>query len=260
MNKRVFCCLIVLMCWWASYTTAATLSAYDSNTIHAKSGNNVGIKPATNLRNENKSASSAAKWAAIAAVFSALAALIMVYYQRQNMLDSARPVLVLSDWKREVKKTENFEYETVTFTKIRNVGKGPALRMHINARSTLDNEMAATMSTERLSILPANEEHEIDCEIILYWNNVPEHSSGSKSLPIEIEIYTWCSKNYRHKIIYTLMVMELSSNIVVGGGGEIAPGVFFTTTKTIREAVWKLKLKTKLSQLPVIGKCIRKDS
>ena len=152
------------------------------------------------------------------------------------------------------------EYETVTFTKIRNVGKGPALRMHINARSTLDNKMAATMSTERLSILPANEEHEIDCEISLHWNSVPESSIGSKYLPIEIEIYTWCSKNYRHKIIYTLMVKELSLNIVVGGIGEIAPGVFLTTTKTIREAVWKLKLKTKLSHLPVIGKCIRKDS
>ena len=121
--------------------------------------------------------------------------------------------------------------------------------------------MSATMTTKRLSILPANEEHEIDGEISLHWNSVPERSSGCKSLPIEIEIYSWCSKNYRPQFIYTLMLMakESTSNIVIGGIGEIAPGVFFTTTKKISEAVWKLKLKTKLSHLPVIGKCIRKD-
>lgn len=252
--------IIFLLCSWISCAAASTLSAYDPNTIRAKSGTDVHIKPATNLRSENKSKSYAATWAAIAAVFSALAALIMVYYQRQNMLDSARPELILDGWKRETKTTGDYERETITFNKIRNVGKGPAIHVYINARSTLDSKMAATMSTIDFSILPASEEREINGEISLHWNSVPEHKSDSKFLPIEIEIYCWCSKSCRHKTIYALMATKVQNNVIVVGGGEIANDVMLRTRKITSEAVWKLKLKRKLSRLPVIGKCIRKDS
>lgn len=202
----------------------------------------------------------AAIWSAIAATFSAIAAITIMRIQNRIMLDSVRPELILTGWDRKTREQGDNKYDIITFNKIENVGKGSALHIHINSSKTIDNKLLSALSTKRLSILPANEEHEINGEIALYWDNVTSDVSNNKFLPIEIEIYSWCSKNYRHKTIYTLMVVEPFKNTIFGGIGEIAPGVMLSTRRTISKPVWMLKLSSKLHNLSIIGKHIRKDT
>lgn len=204
--------------------------------------------------------SAAAIWSAIAATFSAIAAITIMRIQHRNMLDSARPELILIGWDRKIRQQGDRKYEIITFNKIRNVGKGSALHLYIHSSKIIDDRPVAVLSTERLSILPANEEYEINGEITLFWDNVPTHDSGHKYLSIEIKIYSWCSRGYRHETIYTLMAVEPFKNHIVVGSSEIAPGVMLTTRKTINKPVWRLKLNRKLSCLPIIGKYIPKDS
>ena len=115
------------------------------------------------------------------------------------------------------------------------------------------------MSTKSLSILPANEEHEINGEITLFWDNAALIRNDHKYLPIEIEIYSWCSKDYRHKTIYSLMAFEPSQSHMVETSSEIAPGVMLTTRRTVSKPVWRLKLLRQLSRLPGIGEYVPKD-
>jgi hypothetical protein len=206
------------------------------------------------------SSTAAAIWSAIAATFSAIAAITIMRIQHRNMLDSARPELVLTGWDRKTIQQGDPKYEVITFNKIRNVGKGSALHVYINSSKIIHDRPAAVLSTKRLSILPANEEYEINGEITLFWDNVPSDDSGHKYLPIDIQIYSWSSRGYRHETIYTLMAVEPFKNCIFAGSCEIAPGVMLSTRKTISKPVWRLKLNRKLSRLPIAGKYIPKDS
>jgi len=206
------------------------------------------------------SISAAAIWSAIAATFSAIAAITIMRIQHRSMLDSARPELILTGWDRKTREQGDNKYDIITFSKIRNVGKGYALYVYINSSKIIDDRLLAVLSTERLSILPANEEYEINGEITLFWDNVATHVSSHKYLPIEIEIYSWCSRGYRHETIYTLMATEPLKGNIFAGASEIAPGVTLSTRKTISKPVWRLKLNRKLSRLPIMGKYIRKDT
>lgn len=206
------------------------------------------------------STSAAAIWSAIAATFSAIAATTVMRIQHRNMLDSARPELILTGWDRKIRQEGDRKYEIITFHKIRNVGKGSALHLYINASKIINDRPVAFLSTQRLSILPANEEYEINGEITLFWDNVPTHDSAHKYLSIEIQIYSWCSRGYRHETIYNLLAVEPFKNYIFAGSCEIAPGVMLSTRKTISKPVWRLKLNRKLSRLPIAGKYIPKDS
>jgi len=204
--------------------------------------------------------SAAAIWSAIAATFAAIAAITIMRIQHRNMLDSARPELILTEWDRKIRQQGDRKYEIITFNKIKNVGKGSALHLYINASKIIDNRPVALLSTERLSILPANDEYEVNGEITLFWDNVPTNDSGHKYLPIDITIYSWCSRGYRHETIYTLMAVEPFKNHIFPGSSEIAPGVMLSTRRTVSKAVWMLKLFRKLSRLPAIKKYLPKIS
>lgn len=205
-------------------------------------------------------AGSAAIWSAIAATFSAIAATTIMLIQHWNMLDSARPDLILTGWDRKIRQQGDRRYDTITLNKIRNVGKGSALHLTINSTKFIDGRLVAALSTETLSILPANEEYEINGEITLFWDHVSTYDKGHKYIQIDIEIHSWCSKGYRHETIYDLLAVDPIKNISLVGGDEISPGVMLATRKTASKPMWRLKLNRKLSHLPIIEKYIRKDN
>ncbi len=64
---------------------------------------------------------------AVAAGFSSMAAFTIMLIQRQSMIDSARPEIVLKDWTRETKNIGEKKYDIVSFKKVLNAGKGLSL-------------------------------------------------------------------------------------------------------------------------------------
>jgi len=199
--------------------------------------------------------SAASIWSAVAATCSAVAAITIVRIQRNNMLDSAQPELILTEWSRKNSGHGDQKFELLTFKKIRNVGKGSALHLYLNSSKVIDNKPLAISSTERLSILPPNGEYEINGEIALFWNNAAfSVEGGPKYIPIDVKIYSWCSKNYRYETLYKLMAFEPSDKKIVDDSNEIAPGIILTARTTVRNPVWKLKMFRQLSRLPIVGK------
>lgn len=197
--------------------------------------------------------SAASVWSAIAASFSAIAAISILRIQRINMLDAVRPEIVLLGWERKTSPASDQELEYLCFKRIKNIGNGPALRVYINSFKTHENKPQFMLSTKRLSVLPVGEEYEINGEILMCWKNVAKQA-GARYLMIDIEVLSWCSKNYRHKTSYKLMVMQSVEGHVVGGCDEVAPGVMMSTRSTTCKPVWWLKLSSKLSNIPYIGK------
>lgn len=193
------------------------------------------------------SGSAASIWSAIAATFSAIAAISIMLIQHRNMLDSARPELILNGWDRKTRQPGDHKIELITFNKIRNIGKGSALHILINSYKTIDDKPVAVLSTERLSVLPANEEYQINGKISLFWHFVPPDDSGHKHLLIKITILSWCSKGCRHETIYELMAVEPFYDVV--GDREIAPGVRMGTRTTVSKSAWMSKaINSKLSR------------
>ena len=189
--------------------------------------------------------SAASIWSAIAAWFSALAAFSIWRVHRMNMLDAARPEIVLLDWNRIKKSDNDNEWECLRFDSIKNVGKGPAFRIFIRSDFPGNAPSVGMTAVKQQSILPAGEQHDIYGEILMIWKNV-ENKDGLKYLPIDIEVFSWCSKNYRHKTSYKLMVVQSVEGHIAVGSDEVAPGVILSTRNTTCKPVWFLKLSSKL--------------
>ena len=87
-------------------------------------------------------------WSAVAASFAALSAVLMVFIQHRNLVESARPELVLAGWSRKVGQGEG-AHDVIAFQTIRNVGRGPALHLSLNAHHMTDNRSTAVMASRR---------------------------------------------------------------------------------------------------------------
>lgn len=195
-------------------------------------------------------------WSAVAASFSAIAALTIMYINRRNLIDSATPEIVIDGWNRELKKIGNKEYDVLTFSKILNTGRGSALHVFINATNISNNLPLTSFSTERISIIPPGKEVNIKGEITLWWKNVDKHGL----LPMKISISSLSSKGYHYDTIYRLTAVELNKNLMLAGGGVVAPGIMLIQRKTISRPVWKLKVNGYLAKLPAIGRLFKDNN
>lgn len=122
----------------------------------------------------------AAIWSAVAASFAALSSVLIMMIQRRNLLESARPELVLIGWSRQACGQGDAAHEILGFERIKNVGRGPALHIVLNSSQIANNRPTAAMSTLRLPILAPNEESPIDGRISLWWKNVEPNREGHK--------------------------------------------------------------------------------
>jgi hypothetical protein len=190
-------------------------------------------------------------WSAVAASFSALAALTIMYINRKNMIDSASPEIVIDGWNREIKRIGESEYDTLTFSNILNTGKGSALHVFINATNIINKFPLTSCSSERFAIIPSRKDVNVSGEITLWWKNV---SDSHRLLPIKITIYSWSTKGYRYTTVYQLVATELNNNFILAGGGLVANGIMLTTRYTKCDHVLKLKAMARMARLPVIGR------
>lgn len=159
--------------------------------------------------------SAAAIWSAIAASFAALSSFSIMLIQRRNLLESVRPELALTGWTRRIEGQGDAAHEVIAFQTLRNVGRGAAFHIVINAAHIIANRPAAVLSTTRLPILATNETNDLNGEIVVWWKNVEPDSQGHKHLPITVEIFCWDSRGMRHETRYNLFAVELSQNVGV---------------------------------------------
>lgn len=174
-------------------------------------------------------------WSAIAASLAAVAALVMMLIQRQNLRESIRPELVLDGWSHITAGQGSSAYDIIAFQTVRNVGQGAALHINLDCHHEIDNYPTAGMSTRRLAILAPGESHNLNGEIIVYWKNV-SGDSGSKSLSITVKILCWNSRSVVHETLYKLRAVELAAQATVQN--PIAPGVLLTTRTPTAPALW----------------------
>lgn len=193
------------------------------------------------------SAITAAFWSAVAATCSAFAALMAVFIQRRNLLESVRPEIVLTGWRREQRQSDAAG-DVIVFSTIKNVGRGAA--MHVNAfapQPEPSDRPAVLTATRRLPILAVNEAVDVNGEVIIWWNNVPTRKDGHKHAFVTIHVYCWDSHGMRHDTRYALFVVEAKRG--VGVSDEIAPGVMLHSRTTTTRAVWMLKLQRRLARV-----------
>ncbi len=196
-------------------------------------------------------------WSAFAATCSAIAAMSILLIQRWSFLESARPELVLTDWSRRKKGEGVAANDVIGFQTIRNVGRGAALHITLNASSQMnENRPTSLVPTRWVSILAANEVNDINGEIQVVWGNVNPSDAGFKLLRITIRILCMDSRGRHHETRYILSAVESSTTSLIYGGDPIAPGVIATrTTSSISR--WRHRLNLKARRLPGLGRLRR---
>ena len=199
----------------------------------------------------------AATWSAVAGWFAALIASLAWWIQRRNQLESVRPELVLDGWTRRAQGQGDAAHEVIAFQTIRNVGRGAALHLFLNAAEMAGNRPTAIMSMERLPILAPGETHDINGEITVWWKNVGSVDGKIKHLAISVKIFCLDSRRMRHETRYRLLAVELSP-MSIGVVNEIAPGVMLTNRTTVARPVWLLKLFNRLGRAPGLRRLRRK--
>jgi len=177
-----------------------------------------------------------AVWSAIAASFSAISAVLMVFIQRRNLLEASRPELVLTGFSRGPSAVVP-EFDALGIQQIRNVGKGAALNVVMNSsKNAPDGGMLAGMGTLNIPIIAAGETIDIASEIMLWWHNLPDAQSF---VGIPVTIWCWDSREMRHVTDYTLLLASPSLAHIQSNGP--APGILSITRTTNTSPVWLLK-------------------
>jgi hypothetical protein len=181
-------------------------------------------------------------WSAVAASFAALSSFLIMLIQRRNLLESARPELVLVGWNRKTISSGDSAFDVISVQSIRNVGRGPALNVVVNAspKNCHTDRPTASLSTRNLPILAANESEEINGEIFLWWENVDADAHGRKHLGVGIDIICWDSRGMRHQTFYGLFAHKHPENVYAPDAA--APGVIVGARTTKTTPVWWLKV------------------
>ncbi len=183
---------------------------------------------------------------AVAAAFSAAAALLSWRAQVRQVRESVRPELLLSGWIRE--KDSASGLDAIRFQVLSNVGRGTAKNVVLNAHAMADDGRATyEMSTRTVPSIPEGGHFEINGTILLWWNAVSNLGQGPKSLSLNVRIRFWDSVGVRHDTTVMLCVFE-DANMPYGGT-LVAPGVGFKHLDVRSESVWWLQLRRRFGKL-----------
>jgi hypothetical protein len=192
---------------------------------------------------------SPALWSAVAATCSALTAFFVMRIQRRNFLESVRPQIVLEGWNR----TNHGEPDKLSFNAVRNVGKGVALHIYMNAgattKGTIDKPsgaLRAAMGTTRYPVLASTDRAALECTISLFWENAEKTNGGSQVIPVTIQIFCWDTADRRHETRYELLVFERVRQHQVTS--DVAPGVTFGTRRVTHRSVRGLRMAKRVKR------------
>ena len=210
------------------------------------------------LESLSKPENAAAVWSAVAATFSAVAAAMSWQAQMKTLRHSFRPELVLSGWQRA--QPQDGSQEFLAFSSIRNTGRDTARQITINAFALADDKRPTYfMGTLNIASLTPGEQVQVGGRIIVNWKNVPNHPSGGKYLHLEISVWCWDALGVRHVTKLFLMLLDDPSS-PVGGAAQLAPGVHLSYQTTTSVPVWKLRFRSSLRKIPLLGKLVPSDA
>jgi hypothetical protein len=190
----------------------------------------------------------AAVWSAIAATFSALASFLIWRIHRHNLLDSVRPELVVLGWSRRLEGSGETSCDILSFSFIRNVGRGTAFNVLICGDFNRVTE-SYEVTGGYVPIIAPNETVQVNTDIYLSWESVREGHCKTKFLPIEVTLWSSDSKSMRHATVYHLRAMRGPATIIEGTEPpgypwQVAPWVAVSERRTITRPVWILKCQT----------------
>lgn len=192
--------------------------------------------------------------AAVAAVFSALAAFLSWHAQRLTIRHTFRPEIQITTWNRGWGLTK--EVELLTFRAVRNIGRDTAQQILISGTTfTADGRLLSSMSTMTLDSLGAGREVEIYGEVHLHWYNATQ-LPNSKVLHVPIQVWYWDAIGLRHETLMRLSVFEEGKSLM-SGAVELCPDVYLTSQSSRSSSVLRLKVRTILQRIPVIGRIFR---
>jgi len=189
-------------------------------------------------------------WSAVAASFAALSAFLTMRIHRRNFIESVRPELVLEDWTRTEQRSD-----TITFRRIRNVGRGPAFRIMLNCHVEAGNRPQAVCSSRWVPLIAAGESIELEGDIHIWWDNVEAQPDGSKYLSVPVEILYSDRREWRYKTIYPLLASPPTDNVLVVDA--IVPGVMLSDRKCKSTPVRWLRFRGRLARIPLIRRAIK---
>jgi hypothetical protein len=175
---------------------------------------------------------SAATWSPIAAFFSATASIAMVFIHRRNLLEAARPELIVDGWTRT-------DTDHLAVAVLRNVGKGTAFDVHVYVLPAGTRQTALMLNMDcRFVILPAGETREMNAEIAFAWSDVPIFH-GIKHIAFDLAMSCQDARGMYHHTKYRLSVLELKPG--VGIVPSITSNVALTSRSTRIRPHWWLR-------------------
>lgn len=170
---------------------------------------------------------SAEWWAAIAAMFSALAALISLRQQKRSHFDSLRPHLLLRDLKSQ-DKGNRLEF---TIGKIKNVGSGAALQVRPLPWVTTGKDKdfgKAGLTNNPINIIESKGEVITDWKGYASWEIESAHiMEDAKTMHLKLELYYHDAEWNQYSQDYYLSFNF--GNVVQAGSQPIGNGVLLNT-------------------------------
>ena len=169
---------------------------------------------------------------------------------RRNLIESIRPELVLEDWSRS-----DVHGDTISFGKVRNVGRGPAFRVMLNCFDQIGEAPVAVLNSTWVPLIAPGESVDIDGDIHVWWKNVAAGEDGSKHLTIRVEVSCSDRREWRYKTEYPLVATPATDNVFMSN--PLVPGVLLSERRTKSVSVWWLRARTRIARIPLVGKAVK---
>lgn len=177
---------------------------------------------------------------AIAATFSAVAAIVLMVVHIRNRADSVRPEVILEDWSLE---EEPQEWGVIQIKKIRNEGKGSALHMRGQLKAPGEKPIGSggpflALFLDPVPVLSPGKELDVKCHAKFQWNG-----SIDSMLPLHLTLFIADLHGRLHEMTYELVATKGEG--IVGGVTNLAPGLDLTRRHTTVTTGWRLRLRSK---------------
>jgi len=199
-----------------------------------------------------EAATAAAVASAIAAGFSAIAAVMSWRIQTRTLRENFKPHISIAGWERVPGRREGSDQ--IRFRSLSNTGRDIASPVIVNCFELADDKRPLfTMSAIHLASLNAGQTWSVEGDITLYWQNAPQ-AAGGKHLLVNIEITYWDSLRIHHITKVALFVMARDATARLAGN-TILPGVVLSFISTKSTPIWVLKLRQRLGWVLPASRC-----
>jgi hypothetical protein len=152
---------------------------------------------------------------------------------RRNLLENARPEIVLSGWKHDNSS------EKLSFDVIENVGRGAAFHLNATAasRGSKGDRPQLRMKWLDIPILPSGRTANVRGEISLLWQNITSNPREYMLIDLNVVVICWDAQGRRHATRYSMAAYRLRPGESIAEDRMIAPSVMLTSRSTTSRSV-----------------------